>query len=84
MPRRMKLHPVDAVAKTVMGLQFGDVAIRLAGQFLNPVVPGKTANGGTLGCGPRRFTFDGCFQHHIVAKRIESCRHGRLVFNDVG
>ena len=83
-PARMKFDPVHAVAIAVMRLEFGQMTVGKAGQFLHRFVAYQLAQRLATPGRPRRFALHGGTKHRVMFKGVEAGQGQRLILDDVG
>jgi hypothetical protein len=79
----MEIDPIDAISKSVVRLEFGQVAVRQPRQFLHILVTGDGPNRCTTVRSPRGLTIDRCAKDRVTGKRVETAGWFRLVDNFV-
>ena len=84
MPARMEIDPVDPVAEAVMRLEFRQMAIGEAGEFLHLLVAGDGTERLATLRRPRRFAVDGRPQHRIASEGVKPAGGLCLVQDFVG
>ena len=83
-PARMKFDPVHAAALAVMRLEFGQMTVGKAGQFLHRFVAHQLAQRLATPGRSRRFALHGRTKHRVMFKGVEAGQGQRLILDDVG
>ena len=80
----MKLDPIDAIAETVMRLQFGQMPVGEPRQFLRALVSRHRAERLAAIRRPEDLARDGLAQHGVAREGVEAGRGRRLIEHAMG